>query len=240
MSIQAAPEVGHDLSLFLPQNLPADNFWQASIEQCMKETRFASGPLQESDGLMLAVSELVLGYDDNNLSLEESIQQRSAHCLNAAALTAIAGRLLEGASIIPTVDVAWGKEDTKKMLHAYNTYLGGAGDIVRADNYCGSEYYAPPNVASTQTRIERYIVNDDSLLWHNGIVQIRALRDTSLCVRMDEETREPYENTQMIEVITLFPGEEGLKSYLKTIELISARRRKTKPKDFPAQLVPKL
>ncbi len=233
------------LSLFLPSNIPdinKDDLDGQLTENCAEDVSLS---LRAARVVLDFMDEHTInGYDDSFLSLDAAIERGSFNCVSSTAIASLVGRVLDGiVACVPVIETSRSNRDEllrEKYLHAKSAIQDEDGTVTGFDQWLSFEYYGTaeyPILSHSSTEL-RQLMPD--LLTSNGITQLRYNFEDNLEILTDYETRKLHDPDTTKDVYTFFCGEEGMKSYLNTIEVMSARNAGTNPEYWPNQLIPRL
>ncbi len=237
------------LSLFLPENLDLSDQEELG-RAAQKEAAMMPGSLAHTGlarGLALAAfHKWRHTYDEGFLGLEEAIEKRSFNCMNETALLSLVGKILDGVvACVPIVETRRDSRDQRlaerlNNMHGSTALLHENGKIAHISNWAVKESIQPDHYPTGRQCSRDYRQQNPDMLERNGITQLRYGFDGTLTELRDEETKAPYDADHDQETFTFFCGEEGMKSYLNTIEKMSALTEKRSPQILPGQLMPRI
>lgn len=244
---KAEPSI--DLSLFLPDNLDLSH-QEEVCRAAHEEAAMTTGSTAHTGlarGLILAASRKWRhSYDEGFLSMEEAIEKRSFNCMNETALLSLVGKILDGVvACVPIVETRRDSRDQRlaerlNNMHGSTALLHENGNIALISNWAVKESIQPDHYPTGRQCSHDYRKQNPEMLERNGITQLRYGFDGTLTELRDEETKAPYDADSDHETFTFFCGEEGMKSYLNTIEKMSALTEKRSPQILPGQLMPRI
>lgn len=237
-------EASIDLSLFLPENFPSEQEIETLIASAYNRVPARTGLERTARALL----HLTMGngmdkwYDHQHRSLESAIGDGKFDCLTSTAFVCLVGKILPDVACVPTLRHTRLSRDCEANdydLHAFTTFRSNNGELVQCGTTELTRIQADQDPQSYKPH-EQYILSNLEMFNQSDVIQLREGFDGSKSVLRSWATKDAYDPWETREVHTYFCGDEGMRSFLSTIELISAKTCGREPDIRPGQLIPRI
>jgi hypothetical protein len=227
-----------DLSLFVPKNMPPAAQLADDYREQLALAHYVDAAYRAATAINEIPSLYILSYDSGCSPLDEAIQLRTGNCLTRLAFTAIAGYKHQEVTVFPCIASQVARNGVRSVS-GYSIARNAEGALLYSEPYSTACAFDQLYPFDPRKNFHRTIADDPKVLEDEGIVQERTAKDGAVMLHRDQETRSPV-SPDTIFVFTLFIGTEGLKSYLNTLEALSARFQQRPRRTIDNQLIPRL